>query len=165
MKPFNRQGMLSATVGAALMFAGFASAAPTPLEAQVVALISGARAAGRSCPGGGGGQRLAPVILDARLNAAAREHAANMGAGGYISHFEPDGASPATRVKRVGFKPTFMSEIIYMHSLIGQIPSSPVNWWLNSPVHCRAIMNPTYSLAGVGYSALGKSWTVLLAAR
>ncbi|HEX2863323.1 MAG TPA: CAP domain-containing protein [Deinococcales bacterium] len=152
----------------ALLAAGLtapALAAPTPLETQVIALINTARAAGRSCPGWGGGQRLGPVALDARLNAAAREHAASMSSRNYISHYEPDGSSPSVRVQRAGFRPTFLSEIIYMHSVIGGNPNSPVNWWLNSPVHCRAIMDPHYNIAGVGYSALGKSWTVLLAKR
>lgn len=134
-----------------------------PVEALAIRLINGARARGQFCPGGGGGVSLPPLAFEPALRALAYSHAYDMGSRGYLSHFEPGGGSPRARVQRAGYRPSRMSEIIYKHSSIGGRAESAVNWWLHSPVHCRAIMNPNYTVIGVGYSSVGKSWSALLA--
>jgi uncharacterized protein YkwD len=155
--------MLKRALVAAGLAASTALAGSDSLEGQALALINDARARGGSCPGGGGGRALPALRLDGRLSTAALGHARDMGERRYLSHFEPGGSNPRGRVVRAGYKPVSLSEIIYKHSLNGHLAASPVRWWLASPVHCRAIMNPQYTSIGIGYWAVGKSWTALLA--
>ena len=154
-----------AALGLALTLASAAGApaAPSALEQHALALINDARTRGVACPGGGGGRRLPALRFDPTLRSAALAHATDMGRRRYLSHFAPGGTGPRDRVRRAGYSFSNMSEIIYKHSVVGGTATSPVRWWLRSAVHCRAIMNPVYTQAGVGYSSAGKSWTAILA--
>ncbi|HWG84725.1 MAG TPA: CAP domain-containing protein [Deinococcales bacterium] len=151
------------TLAAAALTTASANAVAATIEGQALALINQARASGIRCPGGGGGTRLAALRLEPRLSAAALAHARDMGERNYLSHTGSGGSTARGRVVLAGYQPVRMSEIIYKHSLVGHRPESPVNWWLQSPVHCRAIMNPHYSSIGIGYWARGRSWTAVLA--
>ena len=129
-------------------------------EIQVLQLINQARARGTRCAGGGGGVRLGPLVFNSTLRVTARRHASNMNAYGFVAHYWR-GVGPRTRVARAGYRYLRMSEIIYMFRTRGGA-SSAVRWWLRSPVHCRAIMNPYYTQFGAGYGG-GGAWVVILA--
>lgn len=136
------------------------SAQAASLESQVLSLINDARARGVSCRGGGGGYRLPPLTYDATLARVALGHALNMGTKRFLSHYY-QGIGPRVRVMRAGYAYTRMSEIIFKGSTPS--PAKAVRWWLRSPVHCRAIMNPHYREFGAGLSRVGNAWAVVLA--
>lgn len=130
------------------------------LEAQILSLLNDARARGVVCRGGGGGVRLPPLSHNATLALAAKKHALNMGRYGFMSHYF-QGVGPRVRVARAGYGYLRMSEIIFKGR--NSDPARAVRWWLRSPVHCRAIMNPHYTEAGAGLSRVGHAWAVVLA--
>jgi uncharacterized protein YkwD len=130
------------------------------LESQVLSLLNDARARGVACRGGGGGYRLPPLRFDPALAQAAKSHALNMGRYGFMSHYFR-GVGPRMRVARVGYSYLRMSEIIFKGR--NSDPARAVRWWLRSPVHCRAIMNPYYAEFGSGLSRVGNAWAVVLA--
>ncbi|GIW28561.1 MAG: hypothetical protein KatS3mg070_1924 [Meiothermus sp.] len=132
----------------------------TQLEAQILSLLNDARARGVVCRGGGGGVRLPPLRYNATLALAAKKHALNMGRYGFMSHYF-QGVGPRVRVARAGYGYLRMSEIIFKGR--NSDPARAVRWWLHSPVHCRAIMNPHYTEAGAGLSRVGHAWAVVLA--
>ncbi|MER3481226.1 MAG: hypothetical protein C4327_12355 [Meiothermus sp.] len=126
------------------------------LEGRMLALINEARAQGVRCAGGG----LPALRYSRALAIAAQHHANNMGQQRFLSHYY-QGVGPRARVIRVGYRYLRMSEIIFKG--YGNDPRKAVRWWLRSPVHCRAIMNPHYRELGVGFSSLGGAWAVVLA--
>lgn len=146
-----------------LMVLGFTVAmaqSTAQLESQVLSLINEARARGVACRGGGGGVRLPPLRYDAALAQAAKGHALNMGRYGILSHYF-QGVGPRVRVAKAGYGYLRMSEIIFKGR--SSDPARAVRWWLRSPVHCRAIMNPYYTEFGAGLSRVGNAWAVVLA--
>ncbi len=146
-----------------LMVLGFSAAmaqTTAQLESQVLSLINEARARGVACRGGGGGVRLPLLRYDATLAQAAKGHALNMGRYGFMSHYF-QGVGPRVRVAKAGYGYLRMSEIIFKGR--NSDPARAVRWWLRSPPHCRAIMNPYYTEFGAGLSRVGHAWAVVLA--
>jgi len=129
-------------------------------ESQILSLLNDARAKGVVCRGGGGGSSLPPLRYNATLALAARSHALNMGRYGFLSHYFR-GVGPRVRVARAGYAYLRMSEIIFKGR--NSDPARAVSWWLRSPPHCRAIMNPYYHEVGSGLSRIGNAWAVVLA--
>ncbi|MEE2755348.1 MAG: CAP domain-containing protein [Myxococcota bacterium] len=91
-----------------------------------------------------------PLEMDIYLTYAARLHARDMGLNDYFEHTSLDGRSATDRMRQAGFmgaSPT--GENI----AAGQsTPAEVVESWINSPGHCRNIMDPDYTVLGVGYS-------------
>jgi len=83
-----------------------------------------------------------------------------MGNKGFLSHYY-QGVGPRTRVATAGYAYTRMSEIVFKGRTSS--PQRAMRWWLRSPVHCRAIMNPYYLEVGAGLSKVGNAWSVILA--
>ncbi|RDI96032.1 CAP domain-containing protein [Meiothermus sp. QL-1] len=131
---------------------------PEGLEARVLSLINQARAKGVACRGGGGGYSLPPLRPNSTLAQVARGHARDMARHGFVSHYF-QGVGPRLRVARAGYRYLRMSEIIFKGR--SGDPARAVRWWLRSPTHCRAIMNPYYTEAGAGFR--GNAWVVVLA--
>ncbi len=119
--------------------------------------INAARANAVRCADGSGGTRLPALLWESQLAPVALGHARNMDARKIISH-TLDGLGPRDRVTRAGYNFLRLSEIIYQGSHANS--AEAVRWWLNSPVHCHAIMNPYYKRMGVGVS--GGSFVALL---
>jgi uncharacterized protein YkwD len=141
-----------------LIFAGFADARVRSGTFGLQTLINQARASGARCAGGGG-VRVARLSGNNLLAVAARGHAANMNRYGFVSHYFR-GVGPRTRVPRTGYRFSRMSEIIFKGS---GGASRAMRWWLHSPVHCRAIMNPYYREIGV--AIVGNAFVVEMAVR
>jgi uncharacterized protein YkwD len=141
-----------------LIFSSFADARVrrSGAAAQVMALINGVRASGVRCAGGGG-VRLSKLNSSGVLTRAARDHAANMRRYGFIAHYFR-GVGPRSRVVQAGYKFSRMSEIIFKGS---NGASAALRWWLHSPMHCRAIMNPYYR--DFGAAVVGNAFVVEMA--
>jgi hypothetical protein len=129
-------------------------------EDEVLVETNRARAAGATCdqdvfaPAG-------PLEMNEFLRYSARLHARDMGTNNYFEHASQDGRTPTERMRQAGFEgggPT--GENI----AAGQkTPAAVVEGWMNSPGHCRNIMDPDYRIIGVGFSlvegsSFGEYW-------
>jgi uncharacterized protein YkwD len=103
----------------------------------------------------------APVVSwNSQLEAAAYHHSKDMNDKKYFSHESPDGSDAADRITRAGYNWSTYGENI------GQGYSDEhkvINGWLNSPGHCRNIMNKLYKEMGV--ARVGSYWTMVLASK
>ena len=151
---------LAIILGFVLVLSSFADARVRRSNAasQVMALINQARASGVRCAGGGG-VRLSTLRSSTVLAVAARGHASNMNSFGFVAHYFR-GVGPRSRVVRAGYRFSRMSEIIFKGS---NGASGAMRWWLHSPVHCRAIMNPYYR--DFGAAVVGNAFVVEMAVR
>ncbi|MFT5433703.1 MAG: hypothetical protein ACI9OJ_004411 [Myxococcota bacterium] len=119
------------------------------------------RAKGANCGGDIFGPA-PPIELDTVIRIAARLHSLDMGTQNYFEHEALDGRSPFDRMDDVGFNgPTPWGENIAAGS---PTAAGAMNGLMNSPGHCRNIMNPSYRVAGFGFayvagSEFGEYWT------
>lgn len=129
-----------------------------PLELQrLVVLVNEARAESRVC-GSEAFVAAAPLVLDARLTAAAQGHSDDMHANGFMSHTGSDGSSLPERVERQGYDWRGVAENVARgHGSAASVMAA----WLTSPGHCANVMQPSFSALGVGLS--GVSWTQVFA--
>ncbi len=122
--------------------------AMTPLEAQVLALVNGART----------GRGLPPLAWDATMAAVARAHARDMMSRGFVSHTGSDGSTPQQRLRRAGVQFRYGSENIWtywgsdpalgpatMHAAMMKETYSPGVW-----NHIGNILYAGYARIGVG---------------
>ncbi len=129
-------------------------------EAEVLQLSNQQRARGAVC----GGQAMAPAgpLADhPALRRAARDHSQDMARRNYFDHTSPEGHTPMQRAHAAGFPGSFVGENI----AAGQpTPTRVVEGWMNSPGHCLNLMDPRFTLLGVGYAyeganSYGHLWT------
>jgi hypothetical protein len=119
------------------------------------------RAMGASCDG----EAFPPVPaleMDETLRISARLHSSDMGERAFFDHDNPDGLDPFDRMAAVGFEGAApWGENI----AAGQTtPEEVVRGWMDSPGHCRNIMDGGYRVLGMGYafvegSPFGHYWT------
>lgn len=123
------------------------------LEEQVFALVNQRRSEGANC----GGENFGPTSAleqEGALTCAARVHSKDMVDRNYFSHNNPDGNSPGWRIDQAGFAGGRTGENI----AAGQTSAAQVmDGWMNSPGHCRNIMNPAYDYIGIGHHE--RHWT------
>ncbi|GGR90108.1 CAP domain-containing protein [Deinococcus sedimenti] len=117
-------------------------------EAQILSALNAARAVARTC----GGQRFeaaAPVTWNGYLAAAARAHAADMAKRHFFDHVTPDGVKPAQRMEAAGYTDwTKAAENI----AAGFVVSNVMQGWIDSPSHCKTLMDPALKEVGIGYT-------------
>jgi uncharacterized protein YkwD len=115
------------------------------LAARALDLVNQARARGVRC----GGRPYAPapaLSLSGTLDGVAFGHAADMAVHNYFEHQDLTGASPADRVRAVGFKEKLVGEnIAYGPQTVEEV----VQGWLDSPDHCENIMDPRFAQMGI----------------
>jgi uncharacterized protein YkwD len=117
-------------------------------EQEVLQLTNEARGQGACCGDEGCFSASAPLVLDAALRSAARSHAADMAARDYFAHDSPEGLSPFDRMREGGYRGCAMGENI----AAGQLdPGEVMASWLQSPGHCANLMQPDFTVLGVGY--------------
>lgn len=123
--------------------------APPPVDpqAQLDALweeLQRARARGGPCRGP------APALSwDATLDEAAQAQADWMRIADDWAHETPDnpaGATPSDRARIAGYPGYVTGEILAWGQ---RTPRAAVRWWLRSPPHCRALLDPDGLDAGV----------------
>jgi uncharacterized protein YkwD len=133
----------------------------TRFEDAALAETNRYRAMGASCDG----EAFPPVPAleaDETLRASARLHSSDMGERAFFDHDNPDGLDPFDRMAAVGFEGAApWGENI----AAGQsTPEEVVQGWMESPGHCRNIMDGGYRVLGMGYafvegSPFGHYWT------
>ncbi|MEC7987959.1 MAG: CAP domain-containing protein [Myxococcota bacterium] len=103
-----------------------------------------------------------PLEMNEYLRLAARLHSYDMGTQNYFEHTGLDGRSPGERVEDVGFPGAgpVGENISGGYSTAAE----SVEGLMNSPGHCRNIMDPDYHVIGIGYfvepnSDLVRYWT------
>lgn len=115
------------------------------LELQVLAGVNAQRAA----------RGIAPLILDDRLVAAARQHAVDMAYRHHCSHWGRDGSSVRMRIRRNGYgHDNWAGENILCSRRSAE---AALGWWMGSGPHRANILNPNYRHIGVGISMHGSS--------
>ena len=87
----------------------------------------------------------APVMPHATIRAAARVHARELFAGGYLSHRSLDGRWPNQRVKGLGVRVRLVGENLAYASTVRDAHEALVA----SQAHRRNILYPGYRLAGI----------------
>lgn len=114
---------------------------------EVLRLTNGFRAKGGSC----GGVAMGPAgVLEwsDQLAASALAHAKDMAERGYFDHVSPEGVRPEERMAKAGWHVMPVGENI----AAGQAsPAEVVQGWIDSPGHCKNLLNPHYKHLGVAY--------------
>jgi len=115
---------------------------------EVLAATNAARAVPRDC-GGVAMPAAPPVRWSARLAAAALQHSQDMAQQGYFSHTDTQGNDVAQRALAAGYAWRSVAENIARGQNSAQ---EAVAGWLNSPGHCRSLMDARMSEMGAAYS-------------
>ena len=99
-----------------------------------------------------------PLRWNERLEAAAKRHAKDMAANKFFDHTGSDGSSFVQRIEEAGYDWQFVGENIgFGYREAG----AALEGWLESPHHCRNIMNPDYREMGIAHE--GTYWVQTLA--
>lgn len=114
-------------------------------QGDLTFMLNDTRSRGMDCAGQSNPQSVGLLTYNAKLEQAALMHARNMGQNNLLSHVFA-GLGPRERVRQVGYNFLRLSEIFYKGAQPD--PLRALEWWLNSPIHCQAIMNPHYTESG-----------------
>jgi uncharacterized protein YkwD len=128
-------------------------------QQDALALLNAARSEARQC-----GSILypaaPPLIWDAQLEAAAREHSEDMATRNFFSHTNPSGVTASQRTVAAGYGPQTGENISAGYPSL----EAAMQGWLSSPGHCANIMRATYKHYAVACSvnnssSFGTYWT------
>jgi len=102
-----------------------------------------------------------PVVLDAKLNAAAATHSRDMAVQNRPWHFGSDGSSPLDRVVRVGYTGTMLGEVI---SETYETELETLAAWMDDPGTRTVIMDAQARDMGFAWfqEDNGKIWWTLV---
>ncbi len=135
-----------------LLLAFNLNAAWQPIELEVMGRVNYARQHGFNCDTKAyGAKPILPLTPHLKLRAAARGHAADMQRRGYFEHTDPDGLKAADRIAAAGYAASRTGENILGGQRLGSSARNAVKWWLESPIHCRNIMNPIFTQFAAGH--------------
>ncbi len=98
---------------------------------------------------------LAPLKINAKLEAAAEDHNAEMIQLDYFAHVAPDGETPVERIKKTGYVPSeedgyVIGENLAWGTYALSTPKSIVEAWIASPGHLANILESRYTETGIG---------------
>lgn len=96
------------------------------------------------------------LAAEGRLAAAARVHAADMGAHPGLVHVGSDGSTIEERVRRAGYAPARWGEVVAW-GWQGEVGPA-VAWWLASPDHVGYVLSADFTEIGVGYAVGAGPW-------
>lgn len=98
------------------------------------------------------------LVINAQLNAAAKDHAVNMLCNNYLSHVGLDGSTPKDRVQKAGFTASLVVENLYaLHPAYGGNPQAAFDWWMGDPALKADLLNPNTTAFGIAYVSSEKS--------
>ena len=115
--------------------AAVAASAQSGVERQIMDLANQARAE----------QGLGPLVWNASLAAAARQHAALVARSGQLSHQYPGEPDLAARMTQAGAKFQVAAENIAEGTSAGELHQE----WMNSPHHRANILDPRLDAIGI----------------
>jgi uncharacterized protein YkwD len=136
------------------------------LESEVLRLTNARRAAGATCSGTYYPPNNVALILDERLRCAGRKHSKDMGDNNFASHNGTGGSTYQSRIAAAGYTSSYVGEVIAAGTSMRSVEASRtwegeaeitaaaqgiVNGWINSTGHCRWVMDPNFTHAGVGH--------------
>ena len=119
-----------------LLAAVAAFAQPTRQEQQLVGELNASRAQAG----------LPPLKIDDRLTQAAREHSQSMADARTLTHVLPGEQGVAERLAATGMRFNRSGENVGYNTDFNGLHSG----WMHSPPHRKNILNPDYTLAGIG---------------
>ena len=122
-------------------------------KATALQLINNVRQTGCNC-GSEAMPPVPPVTWNDQLAQAAYDHSRDMYNNNYFSHTGLDGSSPGDRIRRAGYSWRTYGENIAKGYNNEQ---AVIQGWLNSPGHCRNIMDAAFKEMGLG--RVGTYWT------
>lgn len=97
-----------------------------------------------------------PLTLEERLVRTAELHTSDMVRNGFFSHAGSDGSSVGDRASRQGYVWRAVGEnIAWGQRSVEQVMTA----WMNSPGHCRAIMNGEFQELGAAWE--DDFWTLV----
>ena len=117
-------------------------------RSELLRLVNNARSVARQCGSTAHGPA-APLQWSCQLESAALGHSIDMGLHNFFSHTGSDGLSPGHRITQAGYTWRGWAENIAAGHPTAE---AVVLAWLNSPGHCRNIMNPNMVHMGVAYT-------------
>lgn len=100
------------------------------------------------------------LVWDLRLEKAASRHAEDMASNTFFKHSGSDQSTVSKRVTEEKFIWKLVGENIAEGYLNER---TVVAGWMNSPGHCKNIMNPEFTHIGVAVSSDGKYWVQVFA--
>jgi Cysteine-rich secretory protein family len=125
-----------------------------PPEQRIVQLINQARIA----------QGLGPLALTPELNAAARAHADDMAARGYMEHTAPNGSTPQSRAIKAGYSAPANSAWLVLEVISArQTAEAAANWLLSDRQHRGVLLRGYWREMGAAYvqgGPYGQFWVV-----
>jgi len=101
-----------------------------------------------------------PVVWNKLLQSAAQKHSDDMSSNNFFSHTGSDGKGAGNRITTAGYEWTAYGENIARG--YGS-EETVINAWINSPDHCRNIMNSDFKEMGVARN--GSYWTQVFGRR
>lgn len=123
-------------------------------EQRIVQLINQARIA----------QGLGPLVLTPELNAAARAHAEDMAAKGYMEHTAPNGSTPQSRAIKAGYgAPANTAWLVLEVISARQTAEAAANWLLSDRLHRGVLMRSYWREMGAAHiqgGPYGQFWVV-----
>ena len=135
------------------------------MQQRLLQLINEARSEARSC-GDDNFTATTPLVWNSTLEVAAKAHSQDMADNNFFSHTGSDGSSASERVNVAGYQWRTVGENIAAGR---DTAAETVSDWLDSPGHCRNIMNPAFFEVAVSCSEnsdtdYNRYWTNVLAA-
>jgi len=126
----------------------------TAPEQRIVQLINQARLA----------QGLGPLALTPELNAAAKAHAEDMAAKGYMEHTAPNGTTPQSRAIKAGYGAPANSAWLVLEVISArQTAEAAANWLLSDRLHRGVLLRGYWREMGAAYvegGPYGQFWVV-----
>lgn len=133
------------------------------LREEVLQRVNASRAAAKSC----GNRPMAaapPMRWNESLFAAAARHSDDMARRDYFAHASPEGKRVGARATAEGYAWRSIGENIAGGDRSVEVV---IRGWMDSPGHCRNIMNPDYTDVALACverrgSTWGTYWTMVL---
>lgn len=125
------------------------------LEAQVIALMNAEREK----------YGMGALVEQSQITLVARQHSEDMACNNFFDHVSPITNTVIDRVEQVEFEYVLIGENIAAGYLT---PAEVFEAWMDSETHRDNILNPDYTVVGVGYvylsgSDYGSYWTAVYA--
>jgi uncharacterized protein YkwD len=98
------------------------------------------------------------LVINAQLNAAAKEHAASMLCNNYLSHTGSDNSTPKDRVQKAGFSASLVTETVFaLHPAYGGNPQAAFDWWMSDATSKADLLNASTTAFGIAYVSSDES--------